>query len=195
MTRPDENPKETSLSFVEILRERAGRHSEKSAFAFLAEAGRDAEPSTRATYAELDLRARAIAAELQAMGLAGERALLLYPPGLEFLAAFFGCLYAGVVAIPAPPPRVNRPMHRLRAMVADARPRAVLTAASQRGLADRWTAGVPELVGRHRLLTDEVDEALAGRWRPPRIGWDTLAFLQYTSGSTSTPRGVMVSHG
>ena len=61
------------------------------------------------TRGELDRRARALAARLQARGLAGRRALLLYPPGLEFIAAFFGCLYAGVVAVPAYPPRPNRP--------------------------------------------------------------------------------------
>ena len=85
----------------------------------------------------------------------GERALLLYPPGLEFIAAFFGCLYAGVVAVPAYLPRLNRPMTRLRSIVVDAKPCAVLTSSSQAKDASRWEVGVPEMRGLHRLVTDE----------------------------------------
>src|SRR6516164_4091548 len=82
----------------------------------------------------------------------GSRALLLFPPGLEFISAFFGCLYAGVVAVPAYLPRLNRPMTRLQSIVADARPSAVLTCSSQRKDAPRWEAGVPELRGVARLI-------------------------------------------
>src|SRR5205807_1551124 len=79
------------------------------------------------SYGELDRRARAIAARLQAAGAAGERVLLLYPPGLDYIAAFFGCLYAGAVAVPAYPPRLNRNLSRLQAVVADARAKFALT--------------------------------------------------------------------
>ena len=137
------------------------------------------------TRGELDRRARALAVRLQDLGLAGGRALLLYPPGLEFIAAFFGCLYAGVVAVPAYLPRLNRPMTRLRSIVVDARPCAVLTCSSQAKDAARWEAGVPELRGVHRLVTDEEAER-PGRARRAveRSGRDG----RRRSPSSSTPR-------
>ena len=111
---------------------------------------------------------------------------------------FFGCLYAGVVAVPAYLPKLNRPMTRLRSIVVDARPCAIVTCASQQNDGARWDAGVPELQGVHRLVTD-LDASnlaeLAGRWKDPGAGPDTLAFLQYTSGSTAAPKGVMITHG
>jgi len=161
-------------------------------FAFLAD-GEAAE--VRLSFADLDARARAIAARLQAEGLAGERALLLFSPGLEFLPAFFGCLYAGVVAVPAYPPRLNRPMPRLRAIVADCAPRAVLTSSSQLVDAGRWAEGVPELAGLARLATDSVPGAEADGWRDPGADRDSVAFLQYTSGSTAASKGVVLTHG
>ncbi len=194
-------------SFVALLQARAelqGR-GEGGSFTFL---GDDlawlsslSEPfsvegrSTRWDFADLDRKARAIASDLQGQGLAGERALLLYPPGLDFLAAFFGCLYAGVVAVPAYLPRSDRALPRLRGIVADSTPRAVLTTGSRVEGSDRWFAAIPELSGATRLATDTVVDDLADRWRDPGVGLDSLAFLQYTSGSTSTAKGVMVSHG
>src|SRR4051794_25150555 len=106
-------------SFLDILRWRALHQAERRAFTF----GSDDDGGDLAlSYGELDHRARALGVRLQELGLAGERALLVYPPGLEFLVAFFGCLYGGAVAVPAYPPRPNRPMPRLRAIVADCRP-------------------------------------------------------------------------
>ena len=129
------------------------------------------------------------------MGWTGERALLLYPAGLDFIVAFFGCLYAGVVAVPAYPPRRNRSLSRIQAIVDDAQARVALT-----------TAPVFERV---QPLLDETPDlkkvGLAGRpiscrwswpaeWREPEVHGDTLAFLQYTSGSTGVPKGVMLTH-
>jgi acyl-CoA synthetase (AMP-forming)/AMP-acid ligase II len=145
---------------------------------------------------DLDRKARALAVQLRELGLKGGRALLLYPPGLEFIAAFFGCLYAGVVAVPTYRPRLNRPMTRLRSIVADGQPCAVQTSAAQVKDAARWEAGVPEMRGVHLIATDVANHAeLALRWADLHPGRDTLAFLQYTSGSTAAPKGVMVTHG
>src|SRR3954468_8685432 len=90
-------------SFVDLLRQRSREQPERRAFTFLAEVEGDAEEHL--SYGALDLRARGLAAYLQAAGLSGRRALLLYPPGVEFITAYFGCLYAGVVAVPAHLPR------------------------------------------------------------------------------------------
>ncbi len=102
-------------TIVDLLRYRAIHQPDIVAFTFL----QDGETLERTlTYQDLDRCSRAIAAQLQALGLSGERALLLYPPGLDYLVAFFGCLYAGVVAVPAYPPRNQRKAPRIEAIVA-----------------------------------------------------------------------------
>ncbi len=187
----DELP-EKPATVVELLRERARVSGAKRAFTFLAD-GEGPEES-RLTYAELELQARSIAGRLLALGLAGQRALMLYPPGLDFLPAFLGGLSAGVVAVPAHLPRLNRPMSRLRAIVGDAQPAVTLTVSSLLPDAERWTASIPELRGLPCLATNDGDAADAERAVDFTPTPDSLAFLQYTSGSTSTPKGVMVSH-
>mgnify|MGYP001551991968 CR=1 FL=1 len=147
------------------------------------------------TYGELDARARAIAARLQTIAAAGDGALLLYPPGLEFLSAFFGCLYAGVIAVPSYPPKRNRPDNRLQAIATDAGAKLVLTDADVLGELEPRLTHTPELRALQWLATDTIPGAEAAAWREPAIDGRQLAFLQYTSGSTSTPKGVMVSHG
>ncbi|MFK0050275.1 amino acid adenylation domain-containing protein [Streptomyces sp. NPDC090741] len=147
-------------------------------------------------WAGLDARARAVAAHLADLGLAGRSAVLLFPAGLDYVAAFFGCLYAGVVAVPAYPPSRNaRSTERLAAIVRDSGAEVALTTAVIRDrLAPRLASadGVPPL---RLVATDAMSAEDAPAWRAPRIGEDATAFLQYTSGSTSTPRGVVLSHG
>ncbi|TQM26373.1 type I polyketide synthase [Nocardia bhagyanarayanae] len=144
-------------------------------------------------YADLGLRARAIAAALR--DSAPERALLLYPAGPEFAEAFFGCLAAGVVAVPAPLPEwENRSLRRLRRMVAHADVGVVLAPSRVVAESAALCAEVPELAGVRWLATDEVPGDLASSWREPDLGPDSVAFIQYTSGSTSTPRGVLLTH-
>ncbi|MEO0532034.1 MAG: fatty acyl-AMP ligase, partial [Planctomycetota bacterium] len=147
------------------------------------------------SYAQLDARARAIGGYLQSRGLAGERALLLYPSGPEFVAAFFGCLYAGVVAVPAYPPRRNRNLGRIRSIIGDAEPRICLTTDDVLGRIEPLLDEMPDLASLEWKCTREAGEAEAADWRDPQITPETLAFLQYTSGSTGTPKGVMVTHG
>src|ERR1051325_11628371 len=103
----EHDPTEDFSTLVELLRWRAARQPEQIALTFLHEGETE---ETNLTYADLDRRARSIAARLQATGVAGERALLLYPSGLDFIAALFGCFYAGVIAVPASPPHANRPL-------------------------------------------------------------------------------------
>ncbi|MEH2007058.1 condensation domain-containing protein [Nostoc sp.] len=177
---------------VDILRHRSSTQSQAQAFTFLEDG--ETEESTL-TYYELDRRSRAIASQLQSLSLSGQRAILLYPPGLDYLSAFFGCLYAGVVAVPAYPPHNKRKTPRIQAISIDAQASIALTT----------TAMLPTLqsiltqqanIGNFRwLVTDNLAQGIEDSWQQPEINADTLAFLQYTSGSTGTPKGVMLSHG
>jgi acyl transferase domain-containing protein/acyl-CoA synthetase (AMP-forming)/AMP-acid ligase II/acyl carrier protein len=187
LSSPDE-----ALTFVDILRRRANNQPNAIAYLFLPDGETE---EIRLTYHELDIRARSIAAQLQRQGARGERALLLYPSGWEFICAFFGCLYAGVVAVPAYPPRRNQHRKRLQAIVADAQAAFALTTTSVLTQMGSRLTEAPELTAMHWLTTDRIARDLAEDWYIPTINQDTLAFLQYTSGSTGTPKGVMVSHG
>lgn len=147
------------------------------------------------TYSDLDARARSIAAELIDRGMQGERALLLFPPGLEFVAALFGCFYAGVVAVPAYPPRRNRNMKRIQAISDDAEAKLALTVHEVTDRVQGLLDEAPNLKKLEWIPTDRIPVSEADRWtRPAEIASDTLAILQYTSGSTGTPKGVMLNH-
>ena len=179
-------------SLIELLRARAAEHGARPAFRYLAD-GENEE--SRLTYEELELRARAIAAALAPQAAAGDRALLFYSGGLEFIAAFWGCLYAGVVAVPVFPARLHRQIPRLLAIAADSEARFVLTTAKLRRQSEDLCKRAPELKKLHWVPTDDLPAANTDGWRDPGATLETLAFLQYTSGSTAAPRGVMVTHG
>ncbi|AFZ23801.1 amino acid adenylation enzyme/thioester reductase family protein [Cylindrospermum stagnale PCC 7417] len=179
-------------TIVELLRYRGLHQPNNQAFTFL----QDGETQeTILTYLELDRRSRAVASQLQALGLSGERALLLYPPGLEYLAAFFGCLYAGVVAVPAYPPRNQRNTPRILAILNDAQAAVILTTTAISSQVQSLFEDKFNINNIHWLTTDNLTAGIEAAWQEPFINQDTLAFLQYTSGSTCTPKGVMLSHG
>lgn len=181
----------STTTLVELLRHRAVHHADQHAYTFLRQ-GEIAE--ARLTYGELDRQAQAIGMLLQYKGATGKPVLLLHPPGLEYIAGFFGCLYAGAIAVPAYPPYSARTMPRIQAIVADTQAKIVLTIADTLADLQRCFAHVPELKSLEWIATDLIPAHLADEWEEPEIQGDTVAFLQYTSGSTTTPRGVMVSH-
>ncbi len=177
---------------VEVLRLRAQSQPDEQGYVFM---GDGETEEGRLTYVELERQARAIGARLRASGATGERVLLLYPPGLDYISAFFGCLYAGAVAVPVYPPRMNRSLHRLRGIVADAGARFVLTTSQIKSRSGQLIEQTSELRQLRWLASDEATEESADEPRVARRGADdSLAYLQYTSGSTATPKGVMVSH-
>ena len=180
------------LNLIDLLRRRVQEHREKTVYTYL----KDGESQeTRLTYGELERRALAIAAHLQSSLSPGARVLLLYPPGTEFPTAFFGCLCAGMVAVPTYPPHSNQFLANLGAIVSDAGPTVALTTASTLEEYRRQIDQTPALRALKWIPTDTIPDDLANAWQEPPIGADSLAVLQYTSGSTGSPKGVMVSHG
>ncbi|RCG21309.1 aminotransferase class I/II-fold pyridoxal phosphate-dependent enzyme [Streptomyces diacarni] len=180
-----------------LLRRRLELTPHAVAYRFLTDTGGRSESWD---YAGLDRRARAVAAYLQQERLEGSPVLLLHPPGLDYVASFFGCLYAGAVAVPAYPPQSagsGQTMQRLAGIARDSGATHALTTRAVRDAAH----GTPEKaagLGLDRLCwvtEDELRESDGDQWVEPSTTSESLAFLQYTSGSTATPKGVMVSNG
>ncbi|MCG8420928.1 MAG: aminotransferase class III-fold pyridoxal phosphate-dependent enzyme [Proteobacteria bacterium] len=210
-----------STSLVDLARWRAARDAGRLAFAFLDDNAPDGIRE-KMTYARLDREARAIATLLRQRGARpGDHVLILYPPGLDYIAAFFGCLYGGLVAVPAYPPdprRLAKTLPRLQAIADDCEARFALSTpqigtllravsavdicrklpvvgASLGRLAARWQMPEVRIRGVRHMSPQNLSQRMADRFRPVHIDMETLAFLQYTSGSTGTPKGVMVTHG
>jgi polyketide synthase 12 len=185
-------------SLVDILTSRAAESPERLAYRYLT-TGESDTGIVELSYGRLDERAKAIAVWLRQRGLVGGRALLLYPPGLDFVCGYLGCLAAGVVAVPGVPPQGrsqnHRALTRMKRLIADANAEVIL---GTRQLIDSLRPALDSLGGLEEVdwvATDEVPDELAADWREPDLTADSVAFLQYTSGSTSAPRGVMVTHG
>ncbi|HAX70809.1 MAG TPA: hypothetical protein DCY14_14450 [Anaerolineae bacterium] len=179
-------------TLLDLLQTRAQQHPDKLAYRYIQD---DDADIINITYGELDRRARAIGSWLESFGAGGQRALLLYPPGLDYIASFFGCLYAGVTAVPAYPPRLNRPVPRIQSIVADSQATFAITTSTILHNIEQRFEHTPDLKALHWLNSDQVPAGLEAEWRHPNISSETLAFLQYTSGSTSQPKGVMLTHG
>ena len=187
----------SAKSLVGILSSRAALTPSRVALTFL-NFGPDSAESL--TYRELHERALGIACRLKQRGLAlGDRAVVAHSPSLEYVAAFFGCLYAGVVAVPAYPPdlhpaRLNKTLPRLLSVVRDSAPKVVLASKAVTTTTAALAQLAPELAALSWLATDEIAASSSPETPESLIDGSTLAFLQYTSGSTSTPKGVMLSH-
>ncbi|MGW3033572.1 fatty acyl-AMP ligase [Streptomyces sp. NPDC001178] len=185
-------------SLVDLLTEHAAQQPDRTAYRYLVSGDCDGEIQ-EITYARLARRSRAVAAWLQERGLTGSRAMLLHPPGLEFISDYLGCLAAGVVAVPGVPPQGrahnHRALIRMRRLLADADAKVILggrdVVTALAGMAEH----LPELADITCLATEDIPDEAAEAWRAPDLTPDSVAFLQYTSGSTSAPKGVAVTHG
>src|SRR3990172_8369425 len=161
-------------TLFELLRWRADQLPNRLAYRFLSDDGTE---EFELTYAELDRQARAIGAWLESFNARGERALLLYPSGLEFIAAFFGCMYAGVIAVPAYPPRLNRPDPRLQSIVTDSGATIGLTVSSILSNLERRFENEPAMAALRWLNTERPPANAEAGWREPDVAADTLAFI------------------
>jgi amino acid adenylation domain-containing protein len=177
----------TTPSFAHVLVERAQSYPDSVALSYLS------EPSGSLSYGDLALRASGLAARLRSVAEPGDRAMILLPPGLDYVVAFLGCLHAGVIAVPTYPPLRKRQVPRLVSVVADAAPRVVLTLA---GLVDLTRDSLAEhgiTAPMTWLPVDEGHDVERIDGTPGARG-DDVAFLQYTSGSTGRPKGTIVTH-
>ena len=184
-----------STTMIDLLRDRAAAQPHARAYTFMDDGERCGQSLT---WAQLERRSRAIATAIRRHVEPGDRLLVMFPPSLDFVPAFFASLYAGAVAVPVYPPagpKIERTMARLRGMVADAKPSLVVAPSCSAAHIQILAAAVPELQSVPWLDPATVPDEEADDWRAPAIDASSLAFLQYTSGSTSSPRGVMVSHG
>jgi len=188
-TTPSSSDSRDLPTIVDALRSRVSQQPDAIAASFLPVDG----SAIRWTRSELDSRTRRVAATLQQRGI--RRALLLYPQGLDFVAAILGCFHAGTVAVPAPVPRPNRSTRRLASILQEASPDAILCDASVAAQRSKFAESIPASAALPWLETNLLDPQLADGWQPFRPAPTDIAFLQYTSGSTADPRGVMVAHG
>lgn len=182
-------------NLVQMLQQRAVEQADRLAFTFLID-GENKE--TNLTFGELDQKARAIAVMLREHIKPGDRVLLLYPPGLEFIIASFGCLYAGAIAVPVYPPEPSRLLEtlpRLLGPAKDSKPTVAITTQKILSIAYLLFKLSPNLRNLQWLATDNVPKTRSDHWQEPLLTPDSLAFLMYTSGSTGNPKGVMLSHG
>ncbi|HVK54840.1 MAG TPA: beta-ketoacyl synthase N-terminal-like domain-containing protein, partial [Burkholderiales bacterium] len=146
--------------------------------------------SGRITFAELDSRARNVAAALSAEGLSGERVLLAFPSGIDYVVALWGCLYAGAIAVPAYPPTSSAHGERLHQVMDDCAAKLILVPDSLLNKARQRLGRLTDMPRIEALSTFQA----SAEFTPPDINPESIAYLQYTSGSTSNPKGVMVSH-
>ncbi|WP_322552706.1 fatty acyl-AMP ligase (plasmid) [Priestia megaterium] len=185
-------PKSNYSSMIDLLSHKVMIHPEKVVYTFLSN---DNQDETNITYQELHMYAKQIAAYLQHLGLEGQRALLMYPSGIDYVKAFLGCIYANVIPVPVYPPGLSRNMERLKAIMDDSATNIILTTTQLHSKISFHFSDELSNMNLKWIPIDDISYDYRDQWSQPKVDKESLAFLQYTSGSTSSPKGVMVTHG
>ncbi|HEX6509319.1 MAG TPA: AMP-binding protein [Chloroflexota bacterium] len=186
-----DNVQRYSRTLVDLLRQRAALQPDREAFTYLVDGETD---EISLTYGELDRRARAIGAQLQERTVPGDRAVILCPPDLDYVVALYGCLYAGLVAVPFYPPRSDQSHEPLQNILAVAGATVVLNTAAARPTMDSFSDRIPALRGAIWQSVDRTEDGAKSAWREPDVTGDSLAYLLLTSGTSSEPKAVVRSH-
>ncbi|MTH95513.1 MupA/Atu3671 family FMN-dependent luciferase-like monooxygenase, partial [Roseibium sp. RKSG952] len=185
------NQKHSVAGLGQLISERAILQPDRLAFRFYGFSGQGPSQDCEHTYRSLMQHAADIAARLRSRAQPGGRVLIVCPPGLDYVTSFLACQLAGLIAVPAYPPRNFKHMERLEAILADADAALIVCLAAQIAKLDTWLHARRDLT---LLAVDEISQAGSGQWEPVKGDPDAIAFLQYTSGTTGVPKGVMVSH-
>ena len=185
-------PNSNYSSMIDLLSHKAMIHPEKVVYTFLSN---DNQDETNITYQELHMYAKQLAAYLQHLGLEGQRALLMYPSGIDYVKAFLGCIYANVTPVPVYPPGLSRNMERLKAIMDDSATNIILTTTQLHSKISFHFSDEISNMNLKWIPIDDISHDYRDQWSQPKVDKESLAFLQYTSGSTSSPKGVMVTHG
>jgi acyl-CoA synthetase (AMP-forming)/AMP-acid ligase II len=182
-------------TLIDLVRWRGRYQPEQIAYSFLLNGE---EQEAHLTYGDLEARARALAVLISESAENGQRVLLLYPPGFDYIVAFYACLFAAVIPVGMNPAELRTPVSApaLNSLVGDAEISLVLSNALIYAKTTAIREMLPRSLGALRwLLTDDLDLTRADAWKVPRASQESVAYLQYTSGSTGNPKGVVLTHG
>ncbi len=185
------NPYVKFGTLIDVISWRGNNQAQKLAYRFLT----DSDSEQCLSYADLDQKARKIGGYLQSIKSPGERILLFFQPGLDYIAAFFGCLYGGMIAVPSYPPKINSQDLRMSTIIKDAGATVVLSTGGILSKLGRTIDRQPALKELQWVDSSNIPEYFSEKWKDPGMKREDTAYLQYTSGSTAQPKGVIVSHG